>query len=97
MKTTEKMTETITVAASESDFGEQDSAPSLDRDKQSHIRWTTERQIREVSRKLARIKREAIRSEAKGDYFKSGDLAYQIQEIIQATADLFTKSQRAKG
>lgn len=37
-----------------------------------------------------------IRSEAKGDYFHSGDLAYQIHEIIHATADLFQKSQRPK-
>jgi hypothetical protein len=39
----------------------------------------------------------AIRSEANGDYFKSGDLAYQIRQIIQATAELFNKSRRAKG
>jgi hypothetical protein len=35
-----------------------------------------------------------IRSEANGNYFKSGDLAYEIQEIIRATAQLFKKSQR---
>jgi hypothetical protein len=37
-----------------------------------------------------------IRSELNGDYFKS-DLAHQIQENIRATADLFKKSERAKG
>ncbi len=34
--------------------------------------------------------------EASGDYFNSGDLAYQLQEIIRATAELFKKSQRIK-
>ena len=61
------------------------------------IQWTTEQQIQEVSKKLAKVNQVAIRSEAKGDYFKSGDLAYQIRQIIQATAELFNKSRRAKG
>jgi hypothetical protein len=67
------------------------------RSKRSFIQWPTEQEIRKVSVKLARIKRVGIRSEADGDYFKSGDLAYQIQEIIRTTAELFKKSQRAKG
>ena len=32
-----------------------------------------------------------MHSEANGDYFKSGDLAYQIKEIIRATAGPFHK------
>jgi hypothetical protein len=38
-----------------------------------------------------------IRSEGNGDYFKSGDLAYQIQEIIGTTAELLKRCQRGKG
>jgi hypothetical protein len=58
------------------------------------IQWPSEQQILEVSKRLARINRIGIRWEASGDYFNSGDLAYQIQEIIRATDDLFKKSQR---
>lgn len=83
MKTIENMQENIVGAVS--------------RDKQSLIQWTTEQQIQEVSKKLPTIKQVAIRSEVSGDYFKSGDLAYQIQKIIRATAELFNKSQRIKG
>ena len=65
-------------------------------DSQHRIQWMTDHQIQEVSTKLARIKQVAIRAEAAGDYFKSGEMAYQIQEIIQATAVLFTKSRRVR-
>ncbi|MGO8677100.1 MAG: hypothetical protein ACLQVX_14665 [Limisphaerales bacterium] len=76
--------------------GNPDAALFPVRSKRSLIQWTTERQIREVSRQLAKINQVAIRSETDGDYFKSGDLAYQVQEIIRSTAQLFKKSQRAK-
>ncbi len=58
------------------------------------IQWPSEQQLQEVSRKLTRISRAGIRSEAAGDYFNSGELAYQLQEIIRATSELFKKSQR---
>ena len=61
------------------------------------IQWPTEKQIMEVSKQLVKISQTAFRSEASGDYFTSGDLAYQIQQIIQETSDLFKKSQRHKG
>jgi hypothetical protein len=71
--------------------------PSLEeRTKQSLIQWPSEQQILEVSRRLAKISQKGIRWEANGDYFNSGDLAYQLQEIIRATAELFKKSQRIK-
>lgn len=35
-----------------------------------------------------------MRQENAGDYFTSGDLAYQLQEILRATATLLKKSQR---
>ena len=37
-----------------------------------------------------------MRWEAKGDYFASGDLAYQIQEIMRAIQELLKKSGRVK-
>ena len=61
---------------------------------QSRIQWPTEKQILEVSKKLAQISRMGIRAEAKGDYFNSGDLAYQMQEIIKATSGLFERGRR---
>jgi hypothetical protein len=60
------------------------------------IQWPTEQKIHEVSKRLARISEKGIRWEANGDYFNSGDLAYQLQEIIRATAELFKKCQRIK-
>ncbi len=60
------------------------------------IEWPTGKQLSEVSRQLARISRSGIRAEASGDYFKSGELAYQIEEIIRATAELLKKSQRVR-
>jgi hypothetical protein len=69
---------------------------SSTRHKQNLIRWPNERQLQDVSARLARMVRVGIRWEAKGDYFASGDLAYQIQEILRATEELFKKSQRLK-
>ena len=60
------------------------------------IQWPSEEEIQEVSKRLAKISRAGIRWEASGDYFNSGDLAYQMQEIIRSTAELFKKSQRLK-
>jgi hypothetical protein len=97
MKATERTTGTIMGTAREFGSGRPNTPLLPARDKQNLIQWKTEQQIQEVSKKLARINQVAIRSEAKGDYFKSGELAYQIQEIIGATAELFKKSQRAKG
>ncbi len=61
---------------------------------QNVIQWPTQRQIHEVSTRLAKISRMGIRWEASGDYFNSGDLAYQLQEILRATSDLFKKIKR---
>jgi hypothetical protein len=52
--------------------------------------------VEEVSASLARMVKVGMRWEAKGDYFASGDLAYQIQEIIRATEELLKKSGRLK-
>jgi len=63
---------------------------------QGLIQWPTEKQILDVSKQLAKISRMGIRSEANGDYFYSGDLAYQMHEIILATAQLFERGQRLR-
>ena len=65
-------------------------------DRNGFIQWPTEQEIQEVSRRLARIVQVGIWSEAKGDYFKSGDLAYQTQQIIRTTAELIKRCQRGK-
>jgi hypothetical protein len=63
---------------------------------ESLIQWPTEKQILGVSRQLAQISRMGIRSEARGDYFHSGELAYQLQEIIRATSALFERGRRIR-
>jgi len=63
---------------------------------QGLIQWPTQKQIMDVSKQLARIARMGIRSEASGDYFNSGELAYQMQEIIRDTAELFHRGQRLR-
>ena len=100
MKTNQTLTKTLMRAArpgAELDLGDANAALFEARSKQTFIQWHTEREIQDVSKRLARIQQAGIRLEASGDYFKSGDLAYQIQEIIRATDELFKKSQRAKG
>jgi hypothetical protein len=78
------------------DLPEANAEPYPVRSKENLIQWPSEREIEEVSRRLARIVQIGIRSEANGDYFKSGDLAYRIQEIIRSTAELFKNSNRGK-
>ena|SRR2546421_7340536 len=63
---------------------------------QNLIQWPSEKQIMEVSKQLVKIARMGIRSEASGDYFNSGDLAYQMQEIIRSTAELFQRVRRIR-
>ena len=85
-----------TRAGEQLDPGETTTAPHPVRSKESFIQWPSEREIEEVSTRLARIVKVGICSEADGDYFKSGDLAYQIQEVIRATAELSRKCKGAK-
>jgi hypothetical protein len=66
------------------------------RTQRSSIQWPTGQQMQNVSEHLADISREGRRCELAGDYFKSGDLAYQLQEIIRATGELLKKSQRTR-
>ena len=61
---------------------------------QSRIKWPTERELQQVSNTLVKVSRTGMRLEDAGDYFTSGDLAYQLQEILRATATLRKKSRR---
>jgi hypothetical protein len=83
-------------AGTQPDPGDAPTTPFTARSNQNSIQWPTEQEIRRVSEQLARIQQAGIRSEANGDYFKSGDLAYQMQEIIRATAELSKKGQCAR-
>jgi hypothetical protein len=64
------------------------------RTEQSRIKWPTERELQRVSITLTRVSRTGMRQENAGDYFTSGDLAYQLREILRATEALLKKSQR---
>lgn len=66
------------------------------RTEHNRIQWPTGQQMLDVSKHLVRISREGRRCELTGDYFKSGDLAYQVQEIIRLTRELLKKSQRTR-
>ncbi|MCL5097966.1 MAG: hypothetical protein M1608_10660 [Candidatus Omnitrophica bacterium] len=61
---------------------------------QSLIQWPSDEQISEVCERLRKLKEMGAQFEHKGDYFNSGELAYQIRDIIRTTADLFQRSQR---
>ena len=69
---------------------------SLEETNRGVIMWPTGKQLLKVSRQLAKISRMGIRAEASGDYFNSGDLAYQLEEIIRATAELSKRSERIR-
>ena len=60
------------------------------------IQWPTGKQLLAISKQLAKISRMGMRAEASGDYFISGDLAYQLEEIIRATAELSKRSERLR-
>lgn len=62
------------------------------RSKRNLIHWPTERELENVSTELARISEIGIGSETSGDYFTSGDIAYQLQEIVRTTSDLLKTS-----
>ena len=64
------------------------------RSDQSRIKWPTEQELQQVSTTLTKVNRTGMRQEAAGDYFTSGDLAYQLQEILRATEALLKKSRR---
>ena len=66
------------------------------RNQRNRIQWPTSQELQQVSTTLTKVSRWGKRREAAGDYFNSGDLAYQVQEIIRATNDLLKKSLRQR-
>lgn len=58
------------------------------------IKWPTDREIRSVSKALVELRTVGIDSESKGEYLKSGNLAYELQQIIQETAKLCRRNAR---
>jgi hypothetical protein len=61
---------------------------------QNRIKWPTEHELQQVATALAKVSRTGKRQEDAGDYFTSGDLAYQVHEIIRTTANLLKRSRR---
>ena len=66
------------------------------RNARNQIQWPTPQELQRVSTNLTKVSRWGMRQEAAGDYYNSGDLAYQLQEIIRATYELLKKSQRPR-
>jgi hypothetical protein len=64
------------------------------RSDKNRIKWPTAQELQRVSTTLAKVSRTGMRQEDAGDYFTSGDLAYQLQEILRATDTLLKKSRR---
>lgn len=62
--------------------------------KQNPIRWPSDKEITDVARRLLAIKKAGLTYEKRGDHFNSGDLAYQMQELLRNVSELFQKSRR---
>jgi hypothetical protein len=67
------------------------------RSKRLLIQWPSEEEFDQVSRQLKQIHQIGLSSEADGDCFMSGDVAYQLREILRTTTELLKKSQRRSG
>ncbi len=66
------------------------------RNKRVLIQWPAEEEFDDVASQLRQISRIGRSSEAGGDCFKSGDLAYQLREILRTTKELLKRSQRTE-
>lgn len=62
------------------------------RHKRALIQWPSEKELEIVSEQLRQVSQIGISAEASGDYFMSGDLAYQLQEIVRTTSELLKTS-----
>jgi hypothetical protein len=60
------------------------------------LQWPADSVLRETARNLLAIKNAGVEYENAGDYFNSGDLAYQLQEILRSIQDLCRKTQRIR-
>jgi hypothetical protein len=70
------------------------SAEERGENRRNLIQWPADRQILEIVRQLKQVREVGARYEALGDYFNSGDLAYQLHEILRTVSDLHQKSRR---
>jgi hypothetical protein len=66
------------------------------RSERALIQWPTGEELEKVSAQLRRISQIGISSEVNGDYFTSGDLAYQLHEIVRTTRELLKRSLRSQ-
>jgi hypothetical protein len=48
----------------------------------SGIRWITDKELAQASQELRRLKRFGRQVEQRGDYFVSGNIAYQLRQIV---------------
>lgn len=64
------------------------------RDGHPSIQWASDVEIRSICTQLLEARQVGIDLEAKGDSFRSGDLAFQIQEIIMAAREVVKISRR---
>ena len=60
------------------------------------LQWPADALLRETTRNLMAIKNAGVEYESIGDYFNSGDLAYQLQEILRNIQELSRKTQRIR-
>lgn len=58
------------------------------------LQWPADTSLRDAGRNLLAIKNAGVEYESIGDYFNSGDLAYQLQEILHNIQELSRKTQR---
>lgn len=60
------------------------------------LQWPADSLLRETTRNLLAIKNAGVEYESTGDYFNSGDLAYQLQEILRNIQELRRKTLRIR-
>ena len=48
-----------------------------------HFQWATEKEIGKASEELLQIRKQGLEFERRGDFFKSGELAFKIRETLR--------------
>ena len=62
----------------------------------SGIRWITDKELAQASQELRRLKRFGRQVEQRGDYFVSGNIAYQLRQIVAEIQALVRGTNRAE-
>ena len=62
----------------------------------SNIQWITDKELTLASQDLRRLKRIGKQLEQQGDYFGSGNLAYQLRQIVAEIQALVRGTSRAQ-